>query len=242
MTKIGFSTGDLYKTHSPVQAFQELRKMGITSIELSSRLIRPDNYYHLLDEFLESSFEGVQYLSLHFPAIPDKWRYGKNKETEEVLKRAYHIHSNHPLDLVIVHPNVVDDFNVFKDLPYPVGFENMDWRKESYKTPEEMEKLLDENPKAKFVMDVNHIYTNDKSMALAEKFWKFENRLAEIHLSGFLELHDPLFETKQEEIIRAIKKTRAPIIIESVLRIEDVPKELEYVKAELQKQHGIVLN
>ena len=67
-------------------------------------------------------------------------------------------------------------------------------------------------------------------MGLAKDFYsKFKDRIAQIHLSGYTGYHDPIFQTKQEEIIKAIQDFEVPIIIESVLAPEDLEKERQYI-------------
>jgi len=125
---------------------------------------------------------------------------------------------------------MVEDFSVFDGLGFTVAFENMDNRKESYRRPEDFEKLLSRNEKFRAVLDVNHIYTNDPSMKLAGLFYeKIGDKIAQIHLSGYAQLHDPLFQTKQKKIIESIQDFTVPIIIESTLESKDLENERDYI-------------
>lgn len=84
----------------------------------------------------------------------------------------------------------------------------------------------------KIVLDINHCYTNDKTMKLARKFYKnFKNKIYEIHLSGYISLHEPLFKTRQIKILKAIPDNKLPIIIESECKsLDEVKKEYHYIK------------
>ena len=134
------------------------------------------------------------------------------------------------LDLVVFHPDTVEDFSVFENLGFNIGFENMDNRKKSCKSVDDIESVMLRNNDFKFILDLNHCYTNDSSMKLALEFYeRLGNRISQIHLSGFRELHDPLFETEQLEIIRSIQSFDVPIIVESLVNPETIVLERDYI-------------
>jgi len=74
-------------------------------------------------------------------------------------------------------------------------------------------------------------------MQLADDFIeRLGNNIFSIHLSGYVEYHEPLFETKQKIILYYCKKTDVPIIIESTFdSIKDVKKEYEYITKYLKE-------
>lgn len=49
---------------------------------------------------------------------------------------------------------------MFLDVDLPFAFENMDCRKKSFQTPEELDELTQKYGFKKFALDVNHIYTS----------------------------------------------------------------------------------
>ena len=64
----------------------------------------------------------------------------------------------------------------------------------------------------------------------------FSDRIAQVHLSGFAVLHDPLFITRQMEIIKYCRQLKAPIVIESLMpRVEDLKNEYDYIVENLKK-------
>ena len=106
----------------------------------------------------------------------------------------------------------------------------MDNRKESHKNPTDFDEIFSQDKNYKLVLDINHIYTNDSSMKLADIFYKkFGDRISQLHVSGYIDYHNPLFETKQMNIIKAIQDFNIPMIIESVLSVEDLEKERNYI-------------
>lgn len=223
VASLGFSTGALHPQYTVPQALEIFRQHHITTVELGIDILdTPDE----LDPDLIQSFS---YVSLHAPKFP----YSLNAGTKKLFNKIERIHAIRPLDLVVIHPDPVVNFAAFHDLPFPVAFENMDHNKPSHHTAPELKRILDVNPAWKLVLDVNHVYTNDKTMALAKPFYDLlGDRIAEIHVSGYKVLHDPLFETQQPEIVRAIKNWEAPIIIESQLRApENLVRERTYIES-----------
>lgn len=53
-------------------------------------------------------------------------------------------------------------------------------------------------------------------------------------ISGFRELHDSLFQTKQDEIIAAAQMFPGQIIIESQFQIDGLAAELTYIRERLE--------
>ncbi|MSU55131.1 MAG: hypothetical protein EXS46_01155 [Candidatus Taylorbacteria bacterium] len=224
-SQIGFSLGCFWQKSKPNEILKFLQEKGIKIVELK-KITPIDQVEDDLAMYRKEDLEGFSFLSYHAPVLP----YGKNKETEKFFSEIMLLHKLRPLDLLIVHPDSIQDSSIFNDLPFPIGFENMDKNKKSHRTVAEMEKLLAQNSSWKLVLDVNHCFVNDPSMQLAHDFYStLGDRIAEIHLSGFAKLHDPLFETKQELIIKSIRDKNIPIIIESQMDLSQLLQERNYV-------------
>ncbi len=226
---IGFSTGALHK-HLPLTSCLPLYKsLGCCAVEL--------NYVRLHDllaadfeaEALRKLLDGFDWVSLHAPV---KVNYGapKNSYDREIFAKIQKLHEMRLLDLVVFHPETVADFAPFKDLNFPVAFENMDNRKGSCRSAEDIVKILSISESFWFVLDVNHVCTNDPTMNLADEFYnQAGHRLKEIHLSGYAGYHEPLHVTRQSGIVGAIKRFDVPIIIESVVSPETLDREMDYI-------------
>lgn len=228
--KIGFSTGCFYRELSVKEALKFLKDFGIDVAEFKIGTI-DDIKNGKIDTLSKEDLAGFRYLSLHAPVV----NYGNNDDTKIVFKKINELHKIRKLDMVVFHPDTVEDFSVFENLKFPVGFENMDNRKKTHRIVGDMENLL-KNKNFDFVLDVNHIYSNDRSLKLGKEFYsKLGNRIKEIHLSGYKELHDPLFETKQREIIDIIQDFDIPIINESTMYTADIKKEWDYMVNEIDK-------
>ncbi|MBI1866673.1 MAG: hypothetical protein HYS02_02820 [Candidatus Staskawiczbacteria bacterium] len=228
--KIGFSTGALYKYFTVKESLNFLQKSEYRVVELN--FINIENIKKgLLDEITKCDIENFEYVSLHAPVFP----YGRTKDTEFIFDKIQKLNKIRELDIVIFHPNTVQDFNVFKNTPFPVAFENMDCRKKYFKIPEEIISVLSDE-KFKIILDVNHVYTNDNTMRLASYFYeKLGNKIVQTHLSGYEDHHDALYKTKQNIIIKSIQNPLCPIIIESVISPDETEKEMDYIIKQLSR-------
>lgn len=223
---IAVSTGVFYPHLSIKESLAIFATEGILAIEIGSDYAKPST--SVWEEIFLDDLAHFSRISLHAPAIA----YGLNIETKRVFEKIDHLHSLRPLDCVVVHPDTVENFSVFRNVSWPVAFENMDWQKSNFQTAESMKCVFDAVPKAGLVLDVNHIYTNDKSMSIVNQFYDlYSDRLRQYHISGFKLLHDSLFLTKQEEILRAVKIPFVPLVIESqVPTLSALRAEIDYIQ------------
>ena len=228
---IGFSTGCLYKKYDVLspKTIDFFRKAGCNAIEL---MVHDSYNRHQLKKLKESDLQGFEYISAHAPLF-------KKEELDEYIKALEvftDIHAKIKLDSVVLHPDMIEDFDFLKKFQLPYFVENMDNRKKSCKNVEDLQ-IVFEKFDVPMILDVNHCFSNDPTMKLAHDLVKaFGNRIKGYHLSGFTAFHEPLFMTKQTKIIDAIPDTSLPIIIESILNSpKDISTELEYIKAHLQR-------
>jgi len=229
---IGFSRGDFYRMFPKDESVALVKKINsldndlINAIELncaSKKLIEC-----FLDEEIDLSF--LDYVSIHGPSLSDN-------NLKEILLRLEKINKKYGIDNFVFHAEKGIDWDLVKDIiTSPISIENMDNRKKFGKTVESIKKIIDKYD-FKFTLDLQHAYTNDKSMKLADKFHReLGDKIIEYHLSGFDPkfLHYPLFKTKQNEIINGVRKD-IPIIIESTFDKEkEAEKELRYVVERLK--------
>lgn len=221
---LGFSTGVLHKTHSSIsrEIFEIFRALGCNAIELTCR--SEDDILKLLREIKPADLGGFVHVSIHAPDVV-------TINTLELLQRAQEIfHFN----LIVIHPDEIENWEIFSRFDLPLAIENMDWKSERGKYVDSLQVIF-ENFDTNMVLDVNHCFSNDPSMTLAgEMIKEFGSRISQIHVSGFETHHEPLFKTQQVEILNSIENRNLPIIIESECEtIEDAKSEFEYVKKHL---------
>jgi hypothetical protein len=229
MRKIGFSHGVLFKIHEAYtkENIQLFTDCGCTALEINCHSIQDIDSFDSIYPYL-NNFER---LSIH---LPSSIRYKNNEETRNVLKRIENFYFKINAQLAVVHPDVVDDWEVFNEFKIDLGVENMDDRKKIFREVSDFKNFFAVHKDFGLVLDLGHCNINDKSMVLADDFInEFKNKIKEIHLSGYEVFHDPLYRTKQLEIIKRCRDLNVPIIIESTFELSDgtegVKKEFDYI-------------
>ncbi|MEI6835280.1 MAG: hypothetical protein WCK59_00405 [Candidatus Falkowbacteria bacterium] len=233
MRKIGFSHGDSFKLLdvNTEKNIQILAGCGGNSLEINCHTAKEADSLDKLLPYIKS----FERLSIHAPV---NVRYVYNQEIKALLKKLEYFYNRVGAELLVIHPDLVDDWSVFDDLNMNLAIENMDDRKQSFKDVGDLKDFFDKHPEWSLVLDLGHCKANDKSMVLAENMiLAFRNRIVEIHLSGYKKFHEPLHRTKQKDIIAYCKDLLVPIIIESVFEVNDgfegLKKELDYILQEL---------
>lgn len=229
--KIGFNTGrtDIIPFMEKIKVFLEL---GCNAIEFSMMSFEQEEK---LNEYWDQiPWDRFSYCSVH--ALTHELIYKNDDKTKDFLTRLQDKHNKYDFDLVVIHPNLVEDWDVFSNYNLPFAFENMDHNQNFARDVKDMKEVFS-NVDAKMVMDVNHCFTNDPTMQLANDFYvAFGQRIQEIHLSGYEKFHEPLYLTKQPQIINAIPDKNIPIIIESTQKsLDDIVNEYKYVLEVLNK-------
>ncbi len=172
--------------------------------------------------------KSFSYKSLHLPII----KYRPSGQIEEFLQRIAKFYNDIKAELALVHSDEVADWTVFEPFPFNWAVENMDKNKQAFKRPDDFKQFFASHKNWRLVLDLNHCYSNDSSMRLAQGFIdNFSDRIAEFHVSGYKFLHEPLYKTKQLEILKYCRGFDAPVIIESILEsVDEIVKEYNYVK------------
>lgn len=169
-----------------------------------------------------------KYRSIHLPVLNDgKFISYPDPSIEKEMKIIDQFIEDISPQTVLVHPDQVRDFGwVVNKYGSRLAFENMDSKKKFGKTVEDMEIVFNKCPKAKWVFDLNHIYTNDNSMSLAKDFFaRFKNRLTHYHISGYGGFHDALCLSHEDVIIKGLLSLNYPIVDEGNLLSKDVLRE-----------------
>lgn len=226
---IGFSTGFLYKDkehdHVSLETVNLVRSLGCNAIEFMTRDM--DHLKRILNNIGRENLTGFEFVSLHAPEVIFRETLTQSVEGLKIIQAIY---EKIKLNNVVVHPDEVNNWDIFSQFSFPLAIENMDDRKNSHRNIKDMQEALQVSG-AKMVLDLNHCFVNDQTMKLAHDFFdEFENKINEIHLSGE-NFHEPLFQTKTREIQDVIFNINLPIIIESGCdNIGDAKKEFDYVK------------
>ena len=221
---LGLSTGVLIDSTN--LKFEEIidfyKQIGCDAIELS-----PQHWRSATKE----SLKDFKYISVHAGA---KFSYDHNDATRQEMKDLEGKHKEIGFQCVVIHPPFMKDWSVLKEYHLPWVVENMDNTNTMGTTPEEVLEYA-KQAGCNVVLDLNHCFTHDPSMQLADKFYEvLGDRIKELHLSGYgadtdAERHIPLHITKQLQIIKKVKDL--PIIGEpSGGTKESLREEFEYLK------------
>ncbi len=219
MRPIGFSTGALAKGDFRRGLTLQDRD-GVDAVELSA----------LRDHELESLCEAVpsldlsrfQYVSFH---APSKLKVLREEQVVESLRR---LPASWP---IIVHPDIIKDSRLWQDLGSRLCLENMDVRKPTGRTVEEMRSFFELFPEASFCLDVGHARQIDPTMTVALMMLRaFGPRLRQLHVSevGSDGEHLPIGMLASIAFRRIASHIGPdiPLIIESVIPEEAIEREL----------------
>lgn len=220
--KIGFSTGSI--ALDDVQHGLDVATHSRTSaVELSA--LREDELDPLLQSLdrLRSQLESFEYVSFHAPSKREHMSevefVGK---LQQVADRGW---------AIIVHPDVIEDFSLWRRLGKAVCIENMDKRKRIGRTAAQLQEIFAQLPEATFCFDIGHARQVDPTMQEAESFLRnFHDRLRQVHMSyvNSQSRHERL----NFESIRAFQRVShwfddaIPIILETPVQRGEVEEEI----------------
>jgi hypothetical protein len=221
MRPIGFSTGALALSDFRL-ALEELRGQPVDSIELSAlryRELRP-----LLDGLETLPLASYKYKSIHAPSSFDG---GQESEIVELLKRF--VPTEWP---IILHPDTIHDFSVWKTFGKQLAIENMDRRKPIGRTLEELNIIFEKLPEAALCFDIGHARQCDTTMTEAYRILReYSKRLCQVHVSevNTASRHDPLSFAAIHafsEVAELIPE-KVPVILEARVSRDQIKAEIE---------------
>jgi sugar phosphate isomerase/epimerase len=164
-----------------------------------------------LIEFLEECDElPFQYLSVHGPSK------GLDPDERSLVAELKRLVS--AADSIVMHPDSIDDPELFSELGADLVIENMDRRKSFGGTASELEELFAKLPHAGFCFDIAHAWSVDRSMKVANELLDtFGSRLRQVHVSSLSE----------EDHHVPLSQEHAELFAPTLARCVDVPWILE---------------
>lgn len=235
MLRVGFSTGALaFGDFS--RALKLLEPTRANAVELSA--LRSVELPELLSE-LPSRFkklnERYQYISIHAPT--------DFKDERGVVEQLAYV-ADMGLN-VVVHPDTISDTRSWRELGSRLCLENMDSRKPTGRTAEELYSFFDDLPQAKLCFDIAHARQVDPTMTVAARILsKFGARLVQVHLS---ELNSKgkhfamSFAAKRAYEPFAAVLSTVPVILESVVNETEITTEIDEAEKILQYRPDTML-
>lgn len=241
--KLGYAVSSTSK--DPGELLQKLQKLAERQtdvVELS--LTRKEKFQHEFTKEIINLIRQFKYRSIHAPILDldlKPLRY-PSETAEKLLKIVDNLISVVDPAVVLFHPDIVDDFNYLNSrYDSLIAFENMDSKKNFGRTVKDMKNVFKKSPRAKWVFDVNHLFTNDSSMSSANYFHEaFGDRLTHYHISGFGGLHDCFYRTHEDVILSAVTDLSKPMVHEGGVLEKDLLDEEEgYIKKVFLKDRQI---
>jgi sugar phosphate isomerase/epimerase len=118
---------------------------------------------------------------------------------------------------IVTHPDALVELAPYRELGTRLVLENMDDRKRTGLTADQLEVVFDELPDAGFCLDVAHAHSVDPTMQMADELLdRFRARLRHVHLSSLRESRHVALTREDEELFASV-----------LMRCRDVPWILE---------------
>jgi sugar phosphate isomerase/epimerase len=208
MRPIGFSTGAVAYANFQ-SALALLAQTDTNAVELSA--LRPDELRPLVEASASLRLERYLHVSVHLPSA-----FSPEIEAT-VCALAQRLPQEWPL---IVHPDAIRDWELWRELGERVCIENMDKRKPVGQTRNHLLRVFEQLPEASLCFDIGHAHQIDPTMCEAVMILReFGDKLREIHVSEVNSdsKHDPIsLEAEMSfEIAARLIPANIPAILES---------------------------
>ena len=225
---IGFSTGALAFGDFR-RALDMLRAHPVRAVELSA--LRQPELEPLRAAVDELDLSQFSYVAVHAPS-----RIEPALEPHVVDYLLEFAARGWP---IVVHPDAIGDYSLWRRLGASLCVENMDKRKPVARTVDELEVVFDRLPEAGLCLDLGHARQVDTTMTEAYMILRtYASRLRQVHVSevNTRSKHDRLsyssimaFQRVAELIPESV-----PLIVEAVIEEREIGPELERVAEAFQ--------
>lgn len=217
---VGFSTGCLYQFNMPlVDKLKVYLRAGATVLELSFATLNDLLAFEPTAADI-SKFRKFTKITIHAPWKGIRYFDGSNA-ANLVVNKIMALNDIFYVSGVVFHPDIIDNFDALELTPLPVLIENMDINKEFGISVEEIA-MIKVRYNFGFVLDIQHAYEHDSSLALAREMTQvMGDRIRHLHVSGqnSSSRHAPVFEAdNKQEICNLLKiMPSVPVVLEGVL-------------------------
>lgn len=234
MSTIGFSTGAIARDDFAT-ALDLLEPTRTSAVELSAlRAAELPALLAALPGLLPRLNRRYRYVSFHSPT---------NFDDERSLVQRLKFIADLGLNIV-VHPDTIGDYTLWRGLGSRLCLENMDSRKPVGRTAEELQPFFERLPEARLCLDLAHARQVDSSMNQAVRILRrFADRLAQFHISEINSkgTHFAMsFAARQAYGPFAKILSRTPVIIESMVARHEIMREIVATERLLNGQRDAV--
>jgi hypothetical protein len=230
---IGFSTGALAYGDFR-RALDMLRPHPVRVVELSA--LRQPELDPLWAAVAELDLSQYSYVAVHAPS-----RVAPSTEQHVVRCLLDFAARGWP---IVVHPDAIHDYSLWRPLGGSVCVENMDKRKPVARTVGELEVIFHELPDAGFCLDLGHARQVDATMTEAYLMaTTYAAKIRQIHVSevNTRSKHDRLSDASIFAFRRIAEyiPESAPIIVEAVIEETGIEAEFRRVEEALPVSIGV---
>jgi hypothetical protein len=220
MRDIGFSTGALALGDFR-RGLALLRGHDCVVVELSA--LRESELPSLMATLAELDLRSYRYVSVHAPS-----RLHTMTEAAVAAALAPCIERGWP---VILHPDAIGDHGCWRDFGRLLCIENMDKRKATGRTADELAPHFVALPDASLCFDLGHARQVDPTLGIARRIIKDHGeRIVQLHLSELdAQCHHRPLSMATVWAVREIARSipAVPVIVESVVAAHQIKRELD---------------
>jgi hypothetical protein len=231
MRPIGFSTGALAYADFR-QGIDILLDKKVKVIELSA--LRQRELVPLLNALGTLDLSFFTYVSVHAPSQLEEGTESQVAALlREVTRRGWPI---------IVHPDVVKNFELWEEFQELLFIENMDKRKPGGRTASELAVFFEQLPKASLCLDLGHARQVDPTMSEAALILEtFGSRIGQLHVSevNARSTHDPLSSAAVMAFRRIshLIPDEVPVVLETPVGKDRVGIEMDIAREALPSRY-----
>jgi hypothetical protein len=232
---LGFSTKCFSRTGWGLsKKVQFCSKLGTNIIEID---LTTDNISMMDDKYLHEELREFENVYVHLPHL------GTSPRADYLINRLKDVSEKVDLNGVIVQPHRVSSFEQFANSGLPILISNTDDRKNKFRYPHEFKQVLGDYLDFGLALNLNHCYTNDRTLYSAKEFVEFYGpRIQLVHLSGYgvNDTHLPLNNFHGREKVSVFFKNNdlnSSAIMQGIIPFEpkdNASQELWYVKQILE--------
>jgi hypothetical protein len=220
---VGFSTGALAFGDFR-RALTMLRPRNVGAVELSA--LRQPELDPLSTALSELDLSSFTYVAVHAPSS-----IARDTEQQVVNVLAKLASNGWP---IVVHPDAIHDFSLWRKLGDLLCVENMDKRKPIGRTVDELAVIFEKLPDASLCFDLGHARQVDATMTEAYLIIRtYESKLRQVHISevNTSSRHErlSLWSIKAFQHVAEFIPESVPIIVESVIEECEIEPELRRV-------------
>jgi hypothetical protein len=135
----------------------------------------------MVDFLVKNGVGNFKYIAFHAPS-----RFSAHEEVN-IVALLWNLLRDLPDNVtihIVVHPDTLHDYDLWRSFGDKLCVENMDDRKPIGRTADELSAVFEKLPKARLCFDIGHAHEIDRSMSVGyEILRRFRNRISHVHAS-----------------------------------------------------------